>query len=131
MQTGVVRKRRSRPVSEYGKQLREKQDLKEQYNLREKQFSNYVKDVLATGGSPEEGLMQRLERRLDNAVFRMGMAQTRKQSRQMVSHGHFAVNGRKVTIPSIRVKKGDKIIFQIDRNYLIIKKFKSKRVQGN
>ena len=100
MQTGVVRKRRSRPVSEYGKQLREKQDLKEQYNLREKQFSNYVKDVLAKGGSPEEGLMQRLERRLDSAVYRMGMAQTRKQSRQMVSHAHFKVNGKGVNIPS-------------------------------
>jgi len=106
-----MRKRRPTPQSEYGRQLQEKQDLKAQYNLKEKQFKNYVKEVLgmkAHGDSPEL-FLQKLERRLDNVVFRSGLASTRKQARQMVSHGHFLVNGRKVDIPSFEVKKGDSI----------------------
>lgn len=110
MQKGVLRKRKPRPLSEYGRQLREKQELKEQYNLRERQFSKYVKQVLSkakgTGSSPEL-LMRELETRLDNVVYRMGLAQTRNQSRQMVSHGHFLVNGRPSDIPSHRLKTGD------------------------
>ena len=111
MQKGVVRKRRTSPLSEYGRQLREKQELKEQYNLRERQFSQYIADTLAKGstGNAEELFMQALEKRLDNVVFRMGMAQTRKQGRQLVAHGHFFVNGRVVDIPSYRVKRGDVI----------------------
>jgi len=102
MQKGVVRKRRPGQVSEYGKQLREKQELKEQYNLREKQFKKYVK----AAGSPES-LLKALETRLDSFVFRMGMAQTHRQAKQMVSHGHFLVNKKKITIPSYVVKMGD------------------------
>lgn len=111
MQKGVVRKRRVTPVSEYGRQLQEKQELKKQYNLREKQLKNYVSSALAkakAGESPEL-FVQKLERRLDNVVYRAGMAPTRKQARQMVSHGHFLLNGRRVTIPSLEVKKGDSV----------------------
>ena len=111
MQKGVVRKRRTSPLSEYGKQLREKQELKAQYNLRERQFKKYVVDSLAERKekSAEELFMQRLEGRLDNVVYRMGMAQTRKQARQIVSHGHFTVNGHIVDVPSYSVKRGDSI----------------------
>jgi len=111
MQKGVIRKRRPSPLSEYGKQLKEKQELKGQYNLREKQFRQYVKDTLAKSGSgdAEEMLMRSLEKRLDNVVFRMGMAETRRQARQMVVHRHFRVNGRVVNIPSFKIKAGDKV----------------------
>ena len=110
MQKGVLRKRKPRPLSEYGRQLREKQELKEQYNLRERQFSKYVKKALSktkrTESSPEL-LMRELETRLDNVIYRMGLAQTRNQSRQMVSHGHFLVNGKPSNIPSHSLKIGD------------------------
>ena len=112
MQKGVVRKRTPSPVSEYGRQLKEKQNLKRQYNLRERQFSRYIKEAVSEslkGGNSQELFLQSLERRLDSIVFRMGMAQTRNQARQMVSHGHFMVNGRKLTVPSFKVKKGDVI----------------------
>ena len=109
MQKGVVRKRRASPLSEYGQQLSQKQELKDQYNLRERQFKRYVTEVLSKGGmrNSAELLMQRLEKRLDSVVFRMGMAQTRKQARQMVGHGHFLVNGRAADVPSYSIAKGD------------------------
>ncbi len=105
------RKRPRRPLSEYGKMLREKQALKELYGLREKQFKRYVKEALAKRGKVDvaEYLIQRLEKRLDNVVYRLGFAKTRKQARQFVSHGHFLVSGRKVRIPSFQVSKGDTI----------------------
>lgn len=111
MQKGVVRKRRTPPLSEYGRQLREKQELKEQYNLRERQFKQYVVNTLHQGAGSDaaELLMQQLEQRLDSVVYRMGVAETRKQARQMVSHGHFLVNGRGVNIPSYKVKREDVI----------------------
>lgn len=111
MQKGVVRKRRTSPLSEYGKQLQEKQELKTQYNLRERQFSQYVKNTLtrSSSGNAEEQLVQQLERRLDNVVFRMGLSDTRKQARQLVSHGHIQVNSKAVRIPSYQAKSGDKI----------------------
>jgi len=111
MQKGVVRKRRTSQVSEYGKQLQEKQDLKNQYNLRERQFRQYVQDALEKSGAQnaEEQLLQHLERRLDNVVFRMGVAETRKQARQLVSHGHIRVNDKRVRIPSYQTKRGEKI----------------------
>lgn len=119
MQKGVVRKRRTPPLSEYGKQLQEKQALKAQYNLRERQFSNYVKKTLREGsGNVEEQLMQQLERRLDNVVFRMGLADTRKQARQLVSHGHIQVNGNKVRVPSYEIKQGEKISVRINSQEL-------------
>lgn len=110
MQKGVVRKRRASPLSEYGKQLQEKQELKAQYNLRERQFQQYVKKALKlSSGNAEEQLVQQLERRLDNIVFRMGLGESRKQARQLVSHGHIHVNGKAVRIPSYQGKSGDKI----------------------
>ena len=111
MQKGVVRKRRTPPLSEYGKQLHEKQELKAQYNLRERQFQNYVEKTLEEegGGNAEEQLMRQLEQRLDNVVFRMGLADTRKQARQLVSHGHIQVNEKGVRVPSYHTKLHEKI----------------------
>lgn len=109
---GPKKKRRAAHLSEYGRELREKQKLKYLYNLREKQFSNYVKEILARRARAQDAsaaLMQKLERRLDNAVFRLGFAITRQQARQMVSHGHFVVNQRKVTIPSYQLRVGDEV----------------------
>lgn len=112
MQKGVVRKRPRKQQSEYGRQLQEKQELKAQYNLREKQFKKYITGALLRkeqGSDSPEQLMRALEKRLDSVVFRMGMAQTRKQARQMVSHGHFLVNGKKVDIPSYTLSIGEVI----------------------
>lgn len=109
---GSQRKKR-KPLSEYGKQLRERQKLRSWYNLREGQFKRYVKKILESRGKVEdarEALIRTLEKRLDNAVFRLGFAVSRDQARQLVSHGHFLVNGRKVNIPSYEVKKGDRIV---------------------
>ena len=109
---GQKGKRRFRGLSEYGRELREKQRLKNWYNLREKQLKKYVVETLAKRGKVEdltELLIKKLERRFDNVVFRLGLAESRSQARQMVSHGHFLVNGKKVDIPSFQVKKGDKI----------------------
>jgi len=111
MQKGVVRKRRMRQQSEYGRQLQEKQELKRQYHLRERQFRNYVEGVLgkAGAGNAAELLLRSLESRLDSMVYRMGLAETRRQAKQMVTHGHFMVNGRRVDVPSMKIKAGDKI----------------------
>ena len=94
--------------SEYGYQLREKQKIKNIYGVSEKQFARYVKEATSRHGvSPAEMLYEYLERRLDNVVFRIGFASSRAMARQMVTHGHIMVNGRRVDIPSLRVKKGD------------------------
>jgi small subunit ribosomal protein S4 len=111
---GIKRKRRGRvsALSEYGKELKEKQKLKNWYNLKERQLGNYVREILQRRGKVEDAaqvLIQKLESRLDNVVFRLGFAKSRTQARQFVSHGHFLVNGRRVTIPSYLVKKGDKV----------------------
>jgi small subunit ribosomal protein S4 len=115
---GLIKKKRGRPLSEYGKELREKQKLRNWYGLRERQFSKYAKDVLdrtrrssSADENPAELLIRKLETRLDNVVFRLGFAINRAQARQMVSHGQFLVNNKKVDIPSFRVKNGDKISF--------------------
>ena len=105
-------KKRPRPLSEYGKELKEKQKLKKLYNLREAQFRKYVKEVLRKRRMVEDPttlLVKRLENRLDNVVFRLGFAKTRVQARQLVNHGHFSVNDAKVNIPSYQIKKDDKI----------------------
>jgi len=103
------RKHRSQ-LTEYGRQLREKQKVRNTYGLREKQFSNYVNDAAGqSGANPMEILYESLESRLDNAVFRSGLAVSRSLARQMVSHGHITVNGRKVTIPSYKLRIGDVI----------------------
>lgn len=108
---GKKGKRRASPLSEYGRELREKQRLKVWYNLREAQLRKYVKEVLRKRGKGETAnlLIKKLESRLDNLVFRFGFAVSRSQARQLVSHGHFLVNGKRVKSPSYQVKKGDKI----------------------
>ncbi len=94
--------------SEYGAQLREKQKLKFMYGLRETQFKNYVREAERSGETGVK-LMQILESRLDNTVFRLGFASSRIMARQFVSHGHIMVNGRRVSIPSFRARKNDVI----------------------
>ena len=92
---------------EYGMQLREKQKTKRYYGVLEKQFHNYFKEAERKEGMTGENLLTLIERRLDNVVYRMGMAESRKEARQLVLHEHFELNGKKVNIPSIIVKTGD------------------------
>lgn len=99
---------RSKPKSEYGTQLLEKQKARFSYYLSEKQFSKYVKGSL-NAQDPAQKLFKSLESRLDNVLFRAGFAKTRAGARQMASHGHVMVNGRRVTIPSITLRQGDKV----------------------
>ena len=96
-------------VSEYGMQLKEKQKVKFIYGVLEKQFHNAYLRAEARPGKTGENLLQIMECRLDNVVFRLGFAQTRRDARQLVSHAHFTVNGKKVNIPSYQVKAGDVI----------------------
>ena len=99
---------RNKP-SQYSLQLREKQKVKLLYGLLEKQFSNLMAEAARTPGQSGAALLQYLERRLDNTVYRAGFATSRRAARQLVTHGHFMYNGRRVDIPSIRVKVGDVI----------------------
>ena len=96
-----------RKQSEYGKQLNEKQKVKFIYGVLEKQFHAYYEKAERKQGITGEILLQELERRLDNVVFRMGFANTRREARQLVNHAHFTVNGKRVNIPSYQVKPGD------------------------
>ncbi|MBQ8108864.1 MAG: 30S ribosomal protein S4 [Clostridia bacterium] len=96
-----------RKQSEYGKQLMEKQKVKFIYGVLEKQFHHYYEMAERKRGITGEILLQYLERRLDNVVFRMGFASTRREARQLVNHGHFTVNGKRCNIPSAMVKPGD------------------------
>ena len=96
-------------VSEYGQQLREKQKIKYFYGVLERQFRKFFKEANRQEGSTGENLIRLLERRLDNVIYRMGFATTRRFARQLVTHGHVLVNGKKVTIPSFLVKEGDRI----------------------
>lgn len=110
---GKKGKRRTKNLSEYGRELREKQSLRNWYGLREQQFKNYVRATLAKKGKAENlglMLMKSLESRLDSVVFRLGFATSRVLARQLVSHNNFLVNGKPVNIPSYQVKKGDVIV---------------------
>ena len=102
-------KRSSRKMSEYGLQLREKQKAKFIYGVLEKPFRNYYKKAKQMKGMTGENLMVLLESRLDNVVFRMGLARTRREARQIVDHKHVLVNGKQVNIPSYLIKAGDVI----------------------
>lgn len=95
--------------SEYAMQLKEKQKLKFIYGVLEKQFRAYYEEAARRQGVTGENLLQQLERRLDNVVYRLGFASTRREARQLVNHGHFTVNGKRVNIPSFQVKLGDVI----------------------
>lgn len=103
-QHGMLRRRQA---SEYGTQLREKQKTKRSYGVLEKQFRGYFEEAAHSHGVTGEALLQLLELRLDNVVYRMGFAPNRNLARQLVRHGHFKINGRKASIPSIRLKVGD------------------------
>ncbi len=98
-----------RKQSEYGRQLNEKQKVKFIYGVLEKQFHSYYEKAERKKGITGEIMLQELERRLDNVVFRMGLAATRREARQLVNHGHFTVNGKRVNIPSYLIKAGDVI----------------------
>ena len=100
--------RRSK-ISEYGLQLREKQKIKFYYGVLERQFRKFFKEANRQEGSTGENLIKLLERRLDNVVYRMGFATTRRFARQLVNHGHILIDGKRVDIPSVRVKAGQKI----------------------
>ena len=100
-------KQTRRKQSEYGMQLNEKQKVKFIYGVLEKQFLHYYEKAERKQGITGEILLQELERRLDNVVFRMGFGNTRREARQLVNHGHFTVNGKRVNIPSFQVKPGD------------------------
>ncbi len=104
---GVHGAKRKRKLSEFGVQLREKQKAKALYGVLEKQFKNMVQIVSKQKGNTGELLIASLERRLDNVVYRLGFAQSRYHSRQLVSHGHVLVNGKKLSIPSYLVQEGD------------------------
>ena len=100
---------RRRKVGDYGLQLREKQKVRRVYGVLEKQFRNYFIEATRHSGVTGESLLRSLELRLDNVVFRLGFAPSRAAARQMVAHGHFAVNGTPTNIPSYRLKVGDRI----------------------
>ncbi|HSH82942.1 MAG TPA: 30S ribosomal protein S4 [Herpetosiphonaceae bacterium] len=100
---------RRRQMSDYGGQLREKQKLRRIFFVMEKQFRRHFDSAQRMKGITGTNLLQVLERRLDNVVFRLGFADSRRQARQLVNHGHFVVNGRKTNIPSFIVKVGDEI----------------------
>ena len=99
---GQMRKKKS----EYATQLQEKQKVKFVYGIMEKQFHSYYEKASRTPGKTGDNLLVLIERRLDNVVFRLGFAATRREARQLVNHGHFTVNGRRVNIPSFQVKPG-------------------------
>lgn len=120
-QHGLGRKK----VTDYGEQLREKQKVKRAYGLLEKQFREYYEKATRMKGVVGENMLSLLERRLDNVIYRMGIGDSRAQSRQIVNHGHICVNGRVVNIPSYSVKVGD--VVSIKESKQDIEKFKQLR----
>lgn len=114
---------RNKKLSEYGVQLREKQKARRYYGVSEKQFSHYFEMAEQRKGQAGENLLSILESRLDNVVYRLGFAMSRAEARQLVRHGHFTVNGKKVDIPSFQVKTGD--VLELRESSRSIEKFKS------
>ena len=106
---GGIKGERKQRLSDYGLQLREKQKLRRMYGVLERQFANYYTEASRRAGSSGENLLKLLECRLDNVVYRAGFARTRRHARQLVNHGHFLVNGKKVNIPSFQVTQYDVI----------------------
>jgi small subunit ribosomal protein S4 len=104
--------KRPKKLSEYGKQLLEKQKVKQMYGMREKQFRRFFALATKQQGAPGENLLSLLERRLDNVLYRLKMSVTRAQARQVIVHGHVCVNGKRVFSPSILVSQGDVITFK-------------------
>ncbi len=121
---GIRSKKRGKKISGYGRELAEKQKLRNWYNVSERQFKKYVKSILDMKEKSEDAgdlLIKKLESRLDNMIFRLGFARSKFEARQMVSHGHFTVNKKSVNIPSFKVKKGDEI--EVKDNSKKTKKF--------
>jgi small subunit ribosomal protein S4 len=108
----VTNGRRPNRPSQYSLQLREKQKVKRLYGLLEKQFSNLMKEASRSRGQSGTVLLQLLERRADNVIYRAGFAPSRRAARQLVTHGHFMLNGTRVDIPSIRLKEGDELVLR-------------------
>ena len=104
---GVHGPKGTRGSSQYGRQLREKQKVKRIYGILERQFRKYVEDAFRAKGNTGEAILIGLEKRLDNVIFRLGLAPSRPAARQLVSHGHALVNGKKVNIPSYKLVVGD------------------------
>lgn len=102
---------RAKP-SQYSLQLREKQKVRRLYGLLERQFRNLMQEASRTPGQSGQVLLRLLEQRADNVVYRSGLAISRRAARQLVTHGHFELNGRRVDIPSIRLKEGDKLVLR-------------------
>jgi small subunit ribosomal protein S4 len=102
-------KRPAKKTSEYGRQLSEKQKVKEAYGVREKQFKRFFGIAVRSVGAPGENLLSLLERRLDNVVYRLKMSSSREQARQMVAHGHVLVNGKRVSSPSYLIELNDSV----------------------
>jgi len=127
-QHGQTRRRR---ISNYGLQLREKQKIKRLYGVLEKQFRNYFKNADKMKGETGTNLMQFLERRLDNVVFRLGFAPSHAAARQLVTHRHFLVNGRIVNIPSFLVTPGDVIQVRDGRRKMEIFSDSIRRIKGD
>ena len=101
----------NKKLSEYGKQLLEKQKVKKMYGVREKQFRRFFKEAMRQQGTPGENLLSLLEQRLDNILYRLKLAVTRRQARQVIVHGHVLVNGKRVYSPSLLVNVGDTVSF--------------------
>ena len=115
-----IRPNANRKLSEYGIQLREKQRARFVYGVQEKQFYKLYEEATRKEGVTGELLLQYLERRLDNVIYRLGFGGTRRQARQIVSHGHILINGKRVDIASYRVKQGDVITVKEDSKELAI-----------
>ena len=127
-QTGEKQTKRPRKVSEYGKQLAEKQKVKEMYGMRERQFRNFFgQAVRKQEGAPGENLLNLLERRLDNTLYRLKMAVTREQARQTIVHGHILVNGRRVSSPSFLVSVND--VISLSPKVLNMKEFMEQAIE--
>jgi small subunit ribosomal protein S4 len=125
-------KARKPKIVGYGLQLREKQKTKRIYFTQEGQFRNYFEKAARSRGVTGELLLQQLERRLDNVIYRLGFAQARRQARQLVRHGHVTVNGRKVNIPSYQVSAGEEIaIRESSRKLLVVEMAKEFASHGN
>ncbi len=128
---GEAKNRRTKRLTGYGEQLREKQKVKRMYGLLEKQFHGYFIEAARARGVTGDILLELLERRLDNVVYRLGIAPTRASARQLVTHGHITVNGKKVNIPSYRVSKGDTIsVKEKSRKIPIIVEMLEKSTEG-
>ena len=115
-----IRPNANRKLTEYGTQLREKQRARFVYGVQEKQFYKLYEEATRKEGVTGELLLQYLERRLDNVIYRLGFGGTRRQARQIVSHGHILINGKRVDIASYRVKQGDVITVKEDSKELAI-----------